>query len=156
MSDWFQIVRKDDKQLENAIEYYLNEHKEAKKEIDIKQYTKTADAIAEFTSHFEHRYDQYAEIMCIYKHYDNKLKNLKGGIRQNILKDNPRAINSSDLNSIIDGNPVVAELSDKLNQIELVKAKYEGLSKAFEALNWQISNLVKLQVAGLDGALVPV
>ena len=153
---WFQIIRKDESKLNDAIEYYLKEYEEAKKEVNVKTYSKMTDAIAAISSNFEHRLDQYSDIDAMYQFIDNKLKKIRGALTQKIISNSPRTINSTDLKAFIDANEVVAENVDKLLLIDSVRKKYEGLSKAFDVLNWQMSNLVKLQIAGLDGALVPV
>ena len=117
---------------------------------------KMSDAIAAISSNFEHRLDQYSDLESIYQFYDNKYKKLRGALTQKIISNSPKAINSTDMKAFIDANEVVAEYVDTLLLIDSVRKKYEGLSKAFDVLNWQMSNLVKLQIAGLDGALVPV
>lgn len=153
--NWFQVIRKDDTKLNDAIEFYLKEYEEAKKEVNVKSYMRMSDAIAAISSNFEHRLDQYSDLESIYQFFDNKYKKLRGALTQKIINNSPKAINSTDLKAFIDANEVVAEYVDKLLLIDSVRKKYEGLSKAFDVLNWQMSNLVKLQIAGLDGALVP-
>lgn len=153
--NWFQVIRKDDTKLNDAIEFYLKEYEEAKKEVNVKSYMRMSDAIAAISSNFEHRLDQYSDLESIYQFFDNKYKKLRGALTQKIINNSPKAINSTDLKAFIDANEVVAEYVDKLLLIDSVRKKYEGLSKAFDVLNWQMSNLVKLQIVGLDGALVP-
>ena len=154
--NWFQIIRKDETKLNEALEFYLKEYEEAKKEVNVKSYVKMSDAIAAISSNFEHRLDQYSDLESIYQFYDNKYKKLRGALTQKIISNSPKAINSTDMKAFIDANEVVSEYVDTLLLIDSVRKKYEGLSKAFDVLNWQMSNLVKLQIAGLDGALVPV
>lgn len=156
MMNWFQIIRKDETKLNEALEFYLKEYEEAKKEVNVKSYVKMSDAIAAISSNFEHRLDQYSDLESIYQFYDNKYKKFRGALTQKIISNSPKAINSTDMKAFIDANEVVAEYVDTLLLIDSVRKKYEGLSKAFDVLNWQMSNLVKLQIAGLDGALVPV
>ncbi len=156
MMNWFQIIRKDETKLNEALEFYLKEYEEAKKEVNVKSYVKMSDAIAAISSNFEHRLDQYSDLESIYQFYDNKYKKLRGALTQKIISNSPKAINSTDMKAFIDANEVVSEYVDTLLLIDSVRKKYEGLSKAFDVLNWQMSNLVKLQIAGLDGALVPV
>lgn len=156
MNNWFKIVSKDETKLDEALEYYLSEYNEAKKEVNIKTYSKMANAIAGISSNFEHRFDQYSDLESMYQFFDNQLKRLRGKLTQEILTKSNRAINSTDMKAFIDANDIVCKHVERLLKIDSVRKKYEGLSKSFDMLNWQISNLVKLQVAGLDGALVPV
>lgn len=154
--NWFQIILNDDKRLNEAIEYYTKEYEEARKETNVRTYKKMADAISAISSNFEHRLDQYSDLESIYQFFDAKLRKIRGRITQEILTKSARAVNSTDMKAFIDANDVVSDITEKLILIDSVRKKYEGLSKAFDVLNWQLSNLVKLQIAGLDGALIPV
>ena len=151
----FQIILNDDKRLNEAIEYYTKEYEEARKETNVRTYKKMADAISAISSNFEHRLDQYSDLESIYQFFEAKLRKIRGRITQEILTKSARAVNSTDMKAFIDANDVVSDITDKLILIDSVRKKYEGLSKAFDVLNWQLSNLVKLQIAGLDGALIP-
>ena len=73
-----------------------------------------------------------------------------------ILDKYPRALNSSDLKMFVDGDNDMIVLADMLNELNFIRAKYDAVLKSFEVAQWQLTNLVKLQCAGLDGALMPM
>ena len=59
---------------------------------------------------------------------------------------------SRDAEKYIDGEDEVVTMSQLINEFALVRNKYLGLLKAIDAKQFQINNIVKLRVAGLDDA----
>ncbi len=59
---------------------------------------------------------------------------------------------SRDAEKYIDGEDEVVVMSQLINEFALVRNKYLGLLKAIDAKQFQINNIVKLRVAGLDDA----
>ena len=59
---------------------------------------------------------------------------------------------SRDAEKYIDGEDEVVTMSQLINEFVLVRNKYLGLLKAIDAKQFQINNIVKLRVAGLDDA----
>jgi len=112
--------------------------------------------VATISSYFEQRLDQRCDIDAIYTLFENQVKRKRAEVTQRILDKYPRALNSSDLKMFVDGDNDMIVLSDLLNELNFIRAKYDAVLKSFEVAQWQLTNLVKLQCAGLDGALMPM
>ena len=52
----------------------------------------------------------------------------------------------------MDGDADVVSLSKLINEFSLLRNKYLGLIKALDTKQWQVTNIVKLRVAGMDDA----
>ena len=59
---------------------------------------------------------------------------------------------SRDVEKYIDGEDEVVNTANIINEFALLRNKYLGLMKAIDAKQFQINNIVKLRVAGLDDA----
>ena len=59
---------------------------------------------------------------------------------------------SNDVKNYIDGEQEVVDMANVVNEFALLRNKYLGLMKAIDAKQFQINNIVKLRVAGLDDA----
>lgn len=153
---WFKTVKATPEKVSEAMKYYYAELEEAKKETNLKNFTMLQQGVATISSYFEQRLDQRCDIDAIYNLFENQVKRKRAEITQRILVKYPRALNSSDLKMFVDGDNDMIVLADMLNELNFIRAKYDAVLKSFEVAQWQLTNLVKLQCAGLDGALMPM
>ena len=61
-----------------------------------------------------------------------------------------RALTSRDAEKYIDGEEDVVTMQLLINEFALIRNKYQGVIKALDAKQFQINNVIKLRVAGLD------
>ena len=153
---WFKTVKATPEKVSEAMKYYYAELEEAKKETNLKNFTMLQQGVATISSYSEQRLDQRCDIDAIYNLFENQVKRKRAEITQRILDKYPRALNSSDLKMFVDGDNDMIVLADMLNELNFIRAKYDAVLKSFEVAQWQWTNLVKLQCAGLDGALMPM
>lgn len=153
---WFKTVKAKPEAISDALKYYYDELEAAKKETNLKNFNRLQEGVATISSYFEQRLDQRCDIDAIYTLFENKVKKKRSEITQKILEQYPRALNSSDLKMFVEGDDDMIILSDLLNEINLVRSRFDAVLKSFDVAQWQLTNLVKLQCAGLDGALMPV
>ena len=59
---------------------------------------------------------------------------------------------SRDVEKYIDGEDDVISMAQLVNEFALLRNKFLGLMKALDSKQFQINNIVKLRVAGLDDA----
>ena len=59
---------------------------------------------------------------------------------------------SNDVKNYIEGEQEVVDTSNLVNEFALLRNKFLGLLKAIDSKQFQINNIVKLRVAGLDDA----
>ena len=68
------------------------------------------------------------------------------------LETYQRALTSNDVKNYIDAEDEVVSMTNIVNEFALLRNKFLGLMKAIDAKQFQINNIVKLRVAGLDDA----
>lgn len=150
--EYYQLVKKDEKNLPAVLEYFNNQYEEAKNDIKIKGIL--IDNISIISSNYEKRFSQLQEIEAILAHFENKMKRLKGSIYQKLMETSQRALSANDIKNYIDGDERVCSLQSILNEIALTRNLYISLSKGFESMNYQLNNLTKLYAAGCEGVII--
>lgn len=136
----------------DAIDYYENELKEARKECNISG--SLEQSAARLPGIFEHRYAQLQEVEGIYRFLDTELKKLRGIHFRKYLEHYNRQLGARDAEKYIDAEDDVITYTHLVGNILVLRDQFLGISKALDHKNWQISNIVKLKVAGLDDARV--
>lgn len=146
--EYFNLIKQNDSNLNKVLEYFNDEYNKSKDEIKIKGNLK--QSISELSSLYETRYAQLQELEAILNHYTNKLNYLRGNIYKTLQEHSKRQLTSTDIKQYVDCDEKILAMQSIINEIALVRNKFISLSKGFETKNWQLSNLVKLQCAGLD------
>ena len=152
MDNAFQIIKKDESKLTEVLNYFLEEYEEAKK--DLKISGRLDKCVSELSSKFEMRYSQLQDLEAILEYFNIKLKAIKSKKYQQLINTCARALTQSDLRQYIDGDEQVVAMQTIINEIALVRNKFISLSKGFETLAFQVTNITKLYAAGLDCVVV--
>ena len=100
----------------------------------------------------EHRFNQLQEIEAILEFLNIQLRTVRSKFYKRYLENYQRALTSNDVKNYIDGEQEVVDMANVVNEFALLRNKYLGLMKAIDAKQFQINNIVKLRVAGLDDA----
>ena len=134
--------------LKNLVYSMPESYEEARSELKLSG--KLEKYVSQISANFEYRYAQLQEIEAILEYFNIKLKSIKSKKYQQLINTSARALTQSDLRQYIDGDEQVVAVQTIINEIALVRNKFISLSKGFETINYQLSNLTKLYVAGLD------
>ena len=148
MSEYLKLIKDNANNISKVIEHFEEEYNLAKNEMKIKGNLNRN--ISELPSLYEMRYSQLQELEAILEFFDIKLKGIRSSLYQKYMNTSQRVLNATDIKQYIDGDKNIVELQLIINDIALIRNKFISLSKGFETKNWQLSNLVKLQCAGLD------
>ena len=100
----------------------------------------------------EHRFNQLQEIEAILEFLNIQLRKIRSKHYKKFLENYQRALTSNDVRNYIDGEDDVVDMANLVNEFALLRNKFLGLLKAIDAKQFQINNIVKLRVAGLDDA----
>lgn len=150
MSTWFYKVTQDLTELPNCIVWYEAQLEEARKEIklrgNLEQHSRELPGI------FEYRFNQLQEIEAILEHLNIDLRKLRSEKFKKFIEHYNRALTSRDAEKYVDSDAEVVSLSKLVNEFSLLRNKYLGLIKALDTKQWQVTNIVKLRVAGMDDA----
>tara|TARA_Y100001936_G_scaffold231160_1_gene254897 strand:- start:115 stop:588 length:474 start_codon:yes stop_codon:yes gene_type:complete len=147
---WYGQVSNNLGKIPECIEYYENQLEEARVECgltgNIERNAKDVPGIV------EHRFNQLQEIEAILEFLNIQLRKIRSKHYKKFLENYQRALTSNDVRNYIDGEDDVVDMANLVNEFALLRNKFLGLLKAIDAKQFQINNIVKLRVAGLDDA----
>jgi hypothetical protein len=147
---WYSRVSRDINQIPAAIQYFETELQQAKTEVKLKGNVERA--AAEMPGIVEHRFNQLQEIEAILEYLNIELRRLRSSFFKKYLENYQRALSSRDVEKYVDGEADVVDYEKIINEFALMRNKWLGVLKALDQKQWQITNVVKLRVAGMEDA----
>ena len=147
---WYSEVSRDISKIPNAIQYFEDELITARLEVKIKGSIERTSA--EMPGIVEHRFNQLQEIEAILEYLNIELRRLRSVFFKKYLENYPRALSSRDVEKYVDGEADVVDYEKIINECALLRNKWLGVLKALDQKQWQITNIVKLRVAGMEDA----
>ena len=147
---WYSEVSRDVSKIPSAIAYFEDQLIEAKGEIKLKGNVERA--AAEMPGIVEHRFNQLQEIEAILHYLNIELRRLRSSFFKKYLENYQRALSSRDVEKYVDGEADVVDYEKIINEFALMRNKWLGLLKGLDQKQWQITNVVKLRVAGMEDA----
>lgn len=148
MSDWYRRVAGSIEHLPAAILYYESELDSAKKETSLKGNLEMNSRL--MPGVVEHRFNQLQEIEAILEYLNIQLRKKRSEVFRKYTENYNRALTSRDAEKYVDGDVEVYEWQLLINEFAMVRNKYLGLMKAIDAKQFQINNITKLRVAGME------
>jgi|TARA_B100001996_G_scaffold221093_1_gene169974 hypothetical protein len=147
---WYSDIAKDINNIPKAIQYFEDELDEAKKQIRIKG--NVEKAAAEMPGIVEQRFNQLQELEAILEYLNIELRRLRSSFFKKYLENYARALSSRDVEKYVDGEADVVDYEKIINEFALMRNKWLGVTKALDQKQWQLTNIVKLRVAGMEDA----
>jgi hypothetical protein len=80
------------------------------------------------------------------------LRRLRSKHFKKYLENYQRALSSRDVEKYVDGEADVVDYEKIINEFALLRNKWLGITKALDQKQWQITNITKLRVAGMEDA----
>lgn len=147
---WYSKVSNDISNIPNAVEYYTTELQAAKSECKI--LGNVEKAAAAMPGIVEQRFSQLQEIEAILEYLNIELRRLKSQHFRKYLENYQRALSSRDCEKFVEGEADVVDFEKIINEFALLRNKWLGITKALDQKQWQLTNIVKLRVAGMEDA----
>ena len=147
---WYSEVSRDVGKIPQAVAHFENELVEARKEV--KLVGNVERAAASMPGIVEHRFNQLQEIEAILHYLNIELRRLRSSFFKKYLENYQRALSSRDVEKYVDGEADVVDYEKIINEFALMRNKWLGVLKALDQKQWQITNVVKLRVAGMEDA----
>lgn len=147
---WYSKISRDISEIPNAIQYFEDELVTARTEVKIKGSIERA--AAEMPGTVEHRFNQLQEIEAILEYLNIELRRLRSQFFKKYLENYQRALSSRDVEKYVDGEKDVVDYEKIINEFALLRNKWLGVLKALDQKQWQLTNIVKLRVAGMEDA----
>jgi hypothetical protein len=147
---WYSEVSRDVGKIPQAVAFFENELIDARSEVKLKGNVERA--AAEMPGIVEHRFNQLQEIEAILYYLNIELRRLRSSYFKKYLENYQRALSSRDVEKYVDGEADVVDYEKIINEFALMRNKWLGLLKGLDQKQWQITNVVKLRVAGMEDA----
>ncbi len=147
---WYSKVSKDISYIPDAVVYFEAELMAAKNDSRIAG--NIEKAAANMPGIVETRYGQLQEIEAILEYLNIELRRLKSQHFRKYLENYQRALSSRDCEKYVDGEADVVDFEKIINEFALLRNKWLGITKALDVKQWQLSNIIKLRVAGMEDA----
>jgi hypothetical protein len=149
---WYSKISKDISYIPDAVDFFEKELTEARVEVKLSGNVERASAA--MPGVVEHRFGQLQEIEAILEYLNIELRRLKSGFFRKYLENYQRALSSRDCERYVEGEADVVDMEKIINEFALLRNKWLGIIKALDQKQWQITNIVKLRVAGMEDASV--
>ena len=147
---WYSEVSRDVSKIPDAIAHFENELVEAR--VECKLTGNVERSSASMPGIVEHRFNQLQEIEAILNYMNIELRRLRSSYFKKYLENYQRALSSRDVEKYVDGEADVVDYEKIINEFALLRNKWLGVLKALDQKQWQITNIVKLRVAGMEDA----
>jgi hypothetical protein len=147
---WYTDIAKDIGNIPDAVAFFENELIDARKECRLTGNIEKASA--SMPGVVEHRFNQLQEIEAILEYLNIELRRLKSGFFRKYLENYQRALSSRDCERYVEGEADVVDMEKIINEFALLRNKWLAIIKALDQKQWQITNIVKLRVAGMEDA----
>ena len=147
---WYSNVSRDINQIPAAIQYFESELQQARAECKLVGNVEKAASM--MPGIVEHRFNQLQEIEAILEYLNIELRRLRSSFFKKYLENYQRALSSRDVEKYVDGEVDVVDYEKIINEFALMRNKWLGVLKALDQKQWQITNIVKLRVAGMEDA----
>jgi hypothetical protein len=149
---WYSEVSRDISKIPSAVQHFEDELVNARVEVKLKGNVERA--AAEMPGIVEHRFNQLQEIEAILNYLNIELRRLRSMYFKKYLENYQRALSSRDVEKYVDGEADVVDYEKIINEFALIRNKWLGLLKGLDQKQWQITNVVKLRVAGMEDASI--
>ena len=147
---WYNKVANDISNIPDAVEYFEAELIAARYECRITG--SLEKAAASMPGVVEQRFTQLQEIEAILEYLNIELRRLKSSHFRKYLENYARALSSRDVEKYVEGEADVVDMEKIINEFALLRNKWLGITKALDQKQWQITNIIKLRVAGMEDA----
>ena len=147
---WYSRVSRNITEIPAAVQHFEDELLAAKHECRISG--SIEKAAAAMPGIVEHRFNQLQEIEAILEYLNIELRKLRSSYFKKYLENYQRALSSRDVEKYVDGEADVVDYEKIINEFALIRNKWLGVLKALDQKQWQLTNIVKLRVAGMEDA----
>ena len=136
----------------DCINYFDTELLQAKKEVRI--FGSLEKASASLPGIVEQRFGQLQQLEAILEYLNIELRRIRSKAFIKYFEHYNRALNSREAEKYVDGETDVIDYQKLINDFALVRNQWLGITKGLDQKQWQITNIVKLRVAGMEDATI--
>jgi hypothetical protein len=147
---WYNRVVDNLGEIPTAIDFYNQELLSAQDETRIRgNVEKNAQELSGVMSY---RFDQLQEIEAILKFLNIKYDKMRSDHYRKYLERYQRDLSDRSIEKYIDGEDDIVGMAMIINEVSLVRNRYLALIKGLDVKQFQISNIVRLRIVGMEDA----
>jgi hypothetical protein len=150
--NWYTKVSRNISLVPECIKHFDMEYQIAKKECSI--WGNLEKAAASMPGIVEHRFNQLQEIEAILEYLNIEYKRLKSKTFRKYFESYNKLLSSREADKYVEGESDVIDLAKIINEFALLRNQWLGITKGLDQKQWQITNIVKLRVAGMEDASI--
>lgn len=155
MSHYSNIIStKNTQAIVDAIVYYEDQVEAAKEDVKITGLYQSQSA--KLPGFMEYRFSQLQEVEAILEYIVLQKDRAHNLAFKKYLEGYHKSLSSRDADKYASADKDVYELAILINQITLIRNKFLAITKGLEAKHFQLTNLVKLKVAGMEDYYIDV
>jgi hypothetical protein len=147
---WFRKVSADMGLLPDALAYYLAELDDGHKELEIKGNLMRQNMDqAGLVAYYDGMHSDLDGMLWV---VERNLKRVRGEVLRDYVENSPthQKLNVTELKVIMEADTRVMEANELVDEVKYVYKQYGSLMKAFEQRGFDLSNVVKLRLAGME------
>jgi len=145
---WYAKVSSDLEHLPGCLDHFYQELEQARKEVKI--YGNVEKASALLPGIVEHRFNQLQEIEAILEYLNIELRRLKSKTFRRYLENYARSLTTKEVDKFVEGEADVVDMEKVVNEFAMLRNQWLGIIKGLDIKGFQINNIIKLRVAGLE------
>ena len=92
------------------------------------------------------------ELEAILEHLNIEMRKIRNKHYRKYLEGYNKALSSRDAEKYAEGEDEVCDMEALVNEWALMRNRWLGILKALDQKQWQITNVTKLRVAGMEDA----
>lgn len=145
---WFSRVKADLGVLPDMIDHFNHELSQAHQEVRIVGSLERNNQM--LPGQVSHRFDQLQELEAVLKHLNVKYDKMRSDHYRRYLERYNRELSDRSIEKYIDGENDIVDMSSLINETALVRNKYLGIMKAFDAKSYSMGNITRLRISGMN------
>jgi hypothetical protein len=145
---WFNRVKTDLAFIPDMVDHFNHELEKAQPETKITGSLEKNSQ--ELPGQVGWRFTQLQEIEAILRHLNNLYDKMRSDHYRRYLERYNRELSDRAIEKYIDGEPNIQDMSSLINEVALIRNKYLAVIKALEIKGFQLNNIIKLRVVGLN------
>lgn len=147
---WYNRVVDDMSTLPDAIDWFQRQLEIAWPESKIiGSIEKNAQELSGIMSY---RFGQLQEVEAVLKYLNIKYDKMRSDHYRKYLERYQRELTDRSIEKYIDGEDDIVGMATLINEVALVRNKYLALIKGLEQKSYNISNIIKLRIVGMEDA----
>ena len=150
--NWYSQVVSNISNIPQCIDYYEKELTIASGECKLSG--NLEKAAAALPGIVEHRFRQLQEIEAILEFLNIELRRIKATHFRKYLETYNRMLSQKECDRYVEGESEVVDYEKLINEFALVRNKWLGITKALDQKQWQITNITKLRIVGMEDATI--